>query len=490
MGHDPQLYHNQGAFSSNHPELVDNFYPVITKALPFGRRRASYPNWGDRQGGYYHSGPAGQIMSGYTNANPATQGNYSGIELPSHLTAYGGYYMGDLGTRGIIGWVLLLFIDHYDYTHDVAFLANTTYPILVEAAAFFESYLTYNSTSDAYDLENACALEGCTLPINRARQGKPQRQVTMTKGWIAATFKAVHRFSIVLGVDAAQRPKWQRYLQKLAPYPITTSENQTVFDECEDSGDFGGNSRYPVVNFGHIHPASMITRLSVSEELMQIGRNTVDQINKRNGWVPENGLCMGWPPAAVVYNNASYTMDGFTSGLARVMMPNYVPQIFGGCVSEQAGALQGINDLMMQSYDGVIVFFPAGWDDGRGSGGSSIGDGEGPLDAGISPGGGGGGASAPSFTSLRARGAFLVSASWRNGAVGNGIEVVSEAGANFSFANPYGGNTRVPPMVHTKATGLHIPFNGLPYDSAAGQVYTFPTSEGGEYVITANNSIL
>lgn len=77
-----------GAFSSNHPELVDNFFPVITKALPLGRRRAAYPQWGDRAGNYYHSGPAGQIMSGYTNANPATQGNYSGIELPSHLTAY------------------------------------------------------------------------------------------------------------------------------------------------------------------------------------------------------------------------------------------------------------------------------------------------------------------------------------------------------------------------------------------------------------------
>ena len=471
-----------GAFSSNHPELVDNFFPVITKALPLGRRRAAYPNWGDRPSNYFHSGPAGQIMSGYTNANPATQGNYSGIELPSHLTAYGGYYMGDLGTRGIIGWVLLLFVDHYDYTRDVAFLANTTYPMLVEAAEFFESYLTYNATSDAYDLENVCALEGCTLPLNTARQGKPQRQVTMTKGWIAATFKAVHRFSIVLGVDASQRPKWQQFLQKLAPYPTTTSENQTVFDECENSGDFGGNSRYPVVNFGHIHPAAMITRLSVSEELMQIGRNTVDQINKRNGWVPENGLCMGWPPASVVSDNASYTMDGFTSGLKRVMMSNYVPQIFGGCVSEQAGALQGINDLMMQSYDGVIVFFPAGWDTG---------DAKGLPDDDAAPGGGGGGgggtgdgggnnSASVSFSSLRARGAFLASASWAHGAVGDGIEIVSKAGANCSFANPYHSS----PVVHDQGTGGYIPFAGPPSDSAAGQVYTFPTSKGGRYVIT------
>ena len=220
-----------GAFSSNRPSLVDNYFPVIIKALPLGRRRAQYPRWADRPG---HSGPAGQIMSGYTNGDP-TQGNYSGIELPSHVSAYGGYYFSDLGTRGIIGWVLLLFIDHYDYTQDLEFLRNTTYPILKEAGSFFENYLTYDAAAGVYNLKNACALEGCTTPKNHAANGMPQQNVAMTLGWIAATFKALGRFSIILGVDGDRRDAWQAYLSKLAPYPTTTYRNETVFDECDNS---------------------------------------------------------------------------------------------------------------------------------------------------------------------------------------------------------------------------------------------------------------
>ena len=63
--------------------------------MAIGRRRAAYPHWGDRGAG--HSGPAGMILSQWHGAStgPAEMGNFSGVELPSHVTAYGGYYMGD-----------------------------------------------------------------------------------------------------------------------------------------------------------------------------------------------------------------------------------------------------------------------------------------------------------------------------------------------------------------------------------------------------------
>jgi hypothetical protein len=92
-----------GVFSSNHADLATNFFPVIEGAMGVGRRRAAYPHWGDRGPG--HSGPAGMILSqwhGTTQLSSSStseekarvMGNYSGVELPSHVTAYGGYYMG------------------------------------------------------------------------------------------------------------------------------------------------------------------------------------------------------------------------------------------------------------------------------------------------------------------------------------------------------------------------------------------------------------
>jgi hypothetical protein len=412
-----------GVFSSNHAELAPPFFDVILKALPHGRRRAAYPHWGDRGAG--HSAPAGLTLSEF-NPLPANRfdgrafGNYSGIELPSHVSAYGGYYLGDLGTRGIVGWVLIPFIDRVDYMHDMAFLKGTTYPLLLEAAAFFESYLTYDENAKMFTLETACALEGCTLPQNKAGNGKPQTDVTMTLGWIRSTFKALVRYSALLKVDVTRRPRWQQILDELTPFPTKVSglypphNNGTVFDECKDSGDFGGNARYPVVYFGQIHPAAAVTRHS-TPELMQTARNTVEQINQLNHWIPENGLCMGWPPAAVVSDNASATSASMDEVCRTALSPNFVPQIHGGCVSEQAGATQGINDLLLQSYDGVLSLYPAG--------------------------GIGGAADSSSFHSLRARGAFLVSAAWDGvrGGVADGVQIRSEAGNECVLERPWGG---------------------------------------------------
>ena len=70
---------------------------------------------------------------------------------------------------------------------------------------------------------------------------------------------------------------------------------------------------------------------------------------------------MAWPPAAVISNNASETSRLMQAALTRSMSPNFIPQITGGCVAEQAGATQAINDLLMASYDGVVELFPAGW---------------------------------------------------------------------------------------------------------------------------------
>jgi hypothetical protein len=189
-------------------------------------------------------------------------------------------------------------------------------------------------------LENACAVEGCTTPNNKARDGVIQTNVAMTLGWIAATFKNVARFSVVLGVDADLRADWLRRVERLAPFPTATSKNATVFDECDDSGDFGGNERYPVVYYGHIHPAAQVTRLSSTPEMLTIARETVSQVNALNGWHPVNGLCMAWPAASVVSDNASQTMDMFDSALAATMLPNFAPQIGSGCLAEQAGAVQ------------------------------------------------------------------------------------------------------------------------------------------------------
>ena len=134
---------------------------------------------------------------------------------------------------------------------------------------------------------------------------------------------------------------------------------------------------------------------------------------------------MAWPPAAVVTDDAAHTSLMMQGGLLRAMSPNFVPQIPGGCVAEQAGATQAVNDLLMSSYDGVIELFPAGWIEG----GSA------------------------SFTTLRARGAFLISAGWSHGAVLDGVTLLSEAGSNVAMVNPFTSDcdAELPAVVETRS---------------------------------------
>eukprot|EP00037_Helgoeca_nana_P029788 m.361037 g.361037 ORF g.361037 m.361037 type:complete len:258 (-) comp28048_c0_seq2:413-1186(-) len=218
---------------------------------------------------------------------------------------------------------------------------------------------------------------------------------------------------------------------------------------------------------------TQVTRLSSTPELLAVARETVAQINTLNGWRPVNGLCMAWPPAAVVTENASHTLDMMSTALRASILPNFAPEIGSGCLAEQAGAVQAINDLLLQSYDGVLAFFPAGWDatstGGQGTW-SAPADGAGLL---------------AGFTTLRARGAFLVSANWTaveggGGGVADGAEVLSEAGSNCSFVWTVGVG---PPVVVREPGGNHVPLLGPGEPSPLGPIYTFATAIGGRYTL-------
>ena len=270
-------------------------------------------------------------------------------------------------------------------------------------------------------------------------------------------FKALVRYSALLKIDAARRPRWQQILDELAPFPTTVAgrfapfRNATVFDECKDSGDFGGNARYPVVYFGAIHPAAAITRHS-TPELMQTARETVEQINTLNHWIPENGLCMGWPAAGVVSDNASATSAHMDQVCRTDLSSNFVPQIHGGCVSEQAGATQGINDLLFQSYDNILSLYPAG---GIGDRGDS------------------------SFRTLRARGAFLVSAAWdgARGGVADGVEILSEAGNECVLERPWSGGL----TLRRAADNSSVP---VAPSKLCARCVSFATEVGASYLVS------
>jgi hypothetical protein len=91
-------------------------------------------------------------------------------------------------------------------------------------------------------------------------------------------------------------------------------------------------------------------------------------------------------------------------------MPNLVLSYGGGGIENVAGFL-AINEMLMQSYEGIIRLFPVWRKDQNAR-----------------------------FGSLRAVGAFLVSARLKDGIIGD-VKIVSDKGRTCTVENPWPGQT-------------------------------------------------
>ena len=171
-------------------------------------------------------------------------------------------------------------------------------------------------------------------------------------------------YAAILGVDADRRDSWKARVEQIAAFPTTTdpTSGKTVLNQQEYEAGFPtvkspGNARYPITFFSGIHPGDAIS-LGDDEKLVQAARDTVAAINGVNWWSPTNGLCMAWPPASRVSNDAAATLANFDAALNSTLQPNLWPRIENrptggwGCPAEQAGATLAINDLLMQSQEG------------------------------------------------------------------------------------------------------------------------------------------
>jgi hypothetical protein len=113
-----------------------------------------------------------------------------------------------------------------------------------------------------------------------------------------------------------------------------------------------------------------------------------------------------------------------------------------------------INDMLLQSHGGALRFFPV-WN------ASALGP--------------------ASFTTLRAYGAFLVSAAVDATGVVSPVTLSADVGGDVVFESPWQPGT--PPRV-VDATGAAVPVRSAPQPAPAG-AFAFSTVPGGAYTISA-----
>ncbi len=377
-------------YASNHADLSLPLYEAIAQSLENGRAMARRHGW-------------------------------QGVHFPVCIGPWGLFPENpdcDWGQRSDAAYVALNYIWYWQYTRDRAWLAASGYPYLREVAAFWEDYLKLEN--GRYVIHNDSIHEGSGADMNPL----------LSLGLVRTLFRNMLAMAGELGVDADKRARWQDILDKLSDFPLQERDGKTVFRYAEKGMAWcNGNT----LGIQHIFPSGAIG-LDSEPKLLEVSRNMIDAMGR---WADYNGFSSWYTACARIGYDPRVILAKLRSECDKHSLPNLLLYYGGGGI-ENCGGFLAINEMLLQSHEGVLRFFPC-W--------------PGDQDA--------------RFGSLRAAGAFLVSAALREGSV-TGVRIVSEQGLDCAVQNPWPGRP-----VRIVRSGW------LARDAtASGARFTFPTRAG------------
>jgi alpha-L-fucosidase 2 len=306
------------------------------------------------------------------------------------------------------------------HTYDKAY-ARKIYPYLLEVATFWEQDLKFEN--GRYKIIEDCVNETDKKPDDV----NPINSMAMVK----MAFRTAIDVSKELGVDVQRRGKWQHILDHFSPFPTYQFKGATVFQGA-DSGVSanGGEGGWALVE--HIWPAGLIG-LGSGKELLEISANT---IRLKPAWKSHNCFPMIFPAAARVGYDPTQILDSLRGACQSNGYPNGFIFFGGGGIECASGVPATINEMLLQSHDHVLRLFPV-WPKGKNA----------------------------KFTTLRAIGAFLVTAELNSGRV-RGVRIVSEKGRRCTLVNPWPGQA------------IQLVRDGQPGGILKGDRVVFPTTAG------------
>jgi hypothetical protein len=411
MGGDYHMNYNHqgpwwGCYAANHISLTEPYDAPILQFMERGKYMAE--NYLGRKGVYYcvGIGPKGSCAcwdnphDGWKDDKPAN------------------HFFGGQKCNALFGGINMAM--RWNATLDPAY-ARKVYPYLRELAAFWEEDLVWEN--GRYSIVRDNVFEG----------GEPGRDKNnpMSLSFLRSCLKATLEMSLELGVDAYKREKWQHMLDHLSNYTVFERNGKKVFRYSEEGCEF--DTRGVTCGLMHLYPADAIG-LESSPELLEISRNSIEQHPK--AWKGANTTMSFYPGMA----RAGYDPEAILKGLHTLIdefgYPNFVIDRWGGGIETCSTVTATINEMLLQSHQGVIRLFPD-WPAGK--------------DA--------------RFDKLRSYGAFLVSAEIKGGAVQN-VRIVSERGQSITLRNPW------------PSKKVNLVRNGKLAEELAGDLVKFATGVG------------
>ena len=370
------------------------------------------------------------------------------------------------------------FDEYWRKTGDVAFLREKAYPMMKAAAEFYLKTLKWDAARNEYSLMSApCEVWG-------SDEGNWHRNCITDMAMIRTSFARLVEISALLGVDEDKRKQWGDVLTKLPGWPVMGEKDKSVFGvafngdnkpiiaplhndsyarDCHPifpSGALGLKDQgsplfdvacrtikaYPLNKFGAIEPlATAAARLGLGEDAEAHLLSSVRRLQHF-----PNGLFYN---INHMFVNSRYKdlvkdpefisqRDYITDRATRIQ--GFAPQTpFIQSGHEPHGILAAtINEMLLQSQDGVIRVFPAtpkAW---------------------------------PASFQLLANGAFWVSSSRAPGKPAAFVMIESRMGNPCRMENPWPGQAAQLVEIGGKTTSL-----------PALAEFSFPTQKDAGYIL-------
>lgn len=397
------------SFSSNHISLTDNFDQPLLDYMEAGREHAR--NLLNCRGIYYPVGvgPKGLCTTMWPLTPDEMQERYATREN----TIDGGYkFLGQkINAVFSVGNMLMRYYSTYDENY-----AHRVYPYLLACADFWEDYLVMENGRYVIRMDHFNEVMPNIRNGGVWRDRLGDFNSTLSLGLVRMLFKGILDMSDFLAIDEMRRSRWADILDKLSDYPIGTLADGRKSLKSMEKGP-QGRDVYPAgLNRVSIHGLILPGGVAgpVSDSIFNdILLGDVSSWAKKQrvpddwGGTSNNGIETCYPAAVRV----GYSADEILSNMKkRIEMDVYANSWIvqgGGGIETFAAVPLTINEMLLQSYEGIIRVFP-NWNRNKNA----------------------------SFTNLRAYGAFLVTSVLWGGVIGN-VTIFSEKGRLCKMENPW-----------------------------------------------------